>query len=225
MDVSSFLTALLGIVMIDLFLGGDNAIVIGLTARNFPEKRKKQVILWGTLASILVRSLATLLVVWLLNIPYLLAAGGVVLLWIAYQLLTEEHQAEESASANSLLGAIRTIVFADLVMGLDNVLAVAGAAQGSFLLVILGLFISIPIMIFGSTVIMRFMERFPFLIYVGAGIIAWTAGRMIADEPRFAPLFDPAWIHWGFTLFVTAAVLLVGRWQNVRRAARRSSPS
>jgi len=154
-----FLSALTAIIVIDLVLAGDNAIVIALAARSVPRQRQRQAIIWGTVGAIVVRSSLTLIVVWLLNIPGLLFAGGVMLVWIAYKLLLPENgngSEDKIDSAGTFWGAIRTIVVADMVMGLDNVLAVAGAAHGSFMLVIVGLLISIPIVVLGSTMLLRF---------------------------------------------------------------------
>ena len=181
-----FLSALAAIIVIDLVLAGDNAIVIALAARSVPRQRQRQAIIWGTVGAIVVRSSLTLIVVWLLNIPGLLFAGGVMLVWIAYKLLLPENGNGSEAkidAASTFWGAIRTIVVADMVMGLDNVLAVAGAAQGSFLLVIIGLLISIPIVVWGSTMLLRFVERFPGFVYLGAGVLALTAAKMISAEP------------------------------------------
>ncbi len=181
-----FLSALAAIIVIDLVLAGDNAIVIALAARNVPRQRQRQAIIWGTIGAIVVRSSLTLVVVWLLNIPGLLFVGGVMLVWIAYKLLLPENGNGGEAkidAASTFWGAIRTIVVADMVMGLDNVLAVAGAAQGSFLLVIIGLLISIPIVVWGSTMLLRFIERFPHFVYLGAGVLALTAAKMISAEP------------------------------------------
>lgn len=186
MDLFSieFFTALLSIVVIDLVLAGDNAIVIGLAARNLPKEQQKKVIIWGTVGAIVIRAIATMLVVYLLKIPGLLLVGGIILIWIAYKLITEE-DGHEVQSGDSIWAAIRTIIIADAVMGLDNVLAVAGAAHGSFLLVILGLLISIPIVVWGSTIILKFIEKYPFIILVGAAVLAWTAAKMIVKEPFF----------------------------------------
>jgi YjbE family integral membrane protein len=159
-----FLSALMAIVIIDLVLAGDNAIVIALAARNVPVRLRTKAIVWGTVGAIVVRSLLTMVVVWLLAVPGLLFAGGALLVWIAYKLLLPEPEDENGVrlnQVNSFWAAIRTIVVADIVMGLDNVLAVAGAAHGSFLLVALGLLISIPIVVWGSTVILRFIDRYP----------------------------------------------------------------
>ena len=181
-----FLAALGAIVVIDLVLAGDNAIVIALAARNVPKHLQKRAILWGTAGAIAVRTAMTLIVVWLLNIPGLLFAGGAMLVWIAYKLLRPEEENGDGAGINgasTLWGALKTIVVADMVMGLDNVLAVAGAAHGSFMLVALGLLVSIPIVVWGSTLLLRFVERYPAFVYLGAGVLAWTAVKMITGEP------------------------------------------
>jgi len=179
-----FFSALLAIIVIDLVLAGDNAIVIALAARNLPPSLRTKAIAWGTIGAIAVRTAMTLVVVWLLKVPGLLFVGGALLVWIAYKLLTDDggdsHNVE---AAQSFAGAMKTIVVADALMGLDNVLAVAGAAHGSFLLVVLGLLISIPIVIWGSQLILKWVERFPVIVYLGAGVLAWTAAKMMLGEP------------------------------------------
>lgn len=207
---TEFLSALLAIVVIDLVLAGDNAIVIGMAARNLPKENQKKVIIWGTLGAIVIRALATLAVVWLLKVPGLLLAGGLLLIWIAYKLLTEEKDHEDVQAGNNLFAAIRTIIIADTVMGLDNVLAVAGAAHGDFLLVIIGLIISVPIMVWGSTMILRLIERFPVIIYIGSGVLALTAAKMIVKEPFMAEYFANPVVKWGFTAIVIIGVLFAG---------------
>lgn len=209
---ADFLSALLAIVLIDLILAGDNAIVIGMAARNVPKEQQKQVIIWGTVGAIIIRALATLAVVWLLKIPGLMLLGGVLLLWIAYKLLTEEKSHDQIRSCDNRLAAIRTIVIADAVMGLDNVLAIAGTAHGSFLLVIIGLMISIPIVIWGSTIILKWIERFPLIIYLGAGVIALTAAKMILHEPLVAGYFNNnPLLGYGLMVAITAGVLVAGK--------------
>src|SRR5690348_6056535 len=165
----AFWSGLASIILIDLVLAGDNAIVIALAARNLPRRLQRRAIVWGTAGAVVVRASLTVGVLWLLQIPGLMAAGGVLLVWIAYRLLVADDNGEthEVAPAASFWAAMRTIVIADAVMGLDNVLGVAGAAQGSVLLVVLGLLISIPIMVWGSTLVLRFLERLPVLVYVG----------------------------------------------------------
>ncbi|OAS87121.1 MULTISPECIES: TerC family protein [Metabacillus] len=211
MDLFSmdFFTALLSIVVIDLVLAGDNAIVIGMAARNLPKDQQKKVILLGTVGAIVIRALATMIVVYLLKIPGLLLIGGIILLWIAYKLMTEE-ETHEVKSGYSFWAAIRTIIIADAAMGLDNVLAVAGAAHGSFLLVILGLLISIPIVVWGSTVILKFMEKYPIIILIGAAVVAWTATKMIAKEPLVKNIFADVWVQYAFEFIVVAVLISIG---------------
>ena len=180
-----FLSALMAIVVIDLVLAGDNAIVIALAARNLPKPLQRRAVLWGTVGAVVVRASLTVGVLWLLQIPGLMLAGGALLMWIAYRLLTGDDGGREHdlAPAMSFWAAMRTIVIADAVMGLDNVLAVAGAAHGSMLLVVLGLVISIPIVVWGSTLILHWIERFPSILYIGGAVLAWTAAKMIVGEP------------------------------------------
>ena len=184
----TFWSALLAIVMIDLVLGGDNAIVIGLAARNVPKHLQNRVIMWGMFGAIIVRVVLTSAVVWLLKIPVFMLAGGLVLVWIAYKLVAEGDGGENEGGPNiaakvSVRGAVQTIIIADMAMGIDNVLAVGGAAQGSVILVGLGLAISIPIIVWGSTVVLKLVDRFPIIIEIGASVLAWTAASMISSEP------------------------------------------
>ena len=224
----AFLSALLAIVVIDLVLAGDNAIVIALAARTLPKELQRRAIVWGTLGAIAVRVVMTLVVVWLLGVPGLRFVGGLLLVWIAFKLLAEEDSGESievteeqaAAGQTSMWGALRTIVIADAVMGLDNVLGVAGAAKGSFLLVVLGLAISIPIMIWGSTLILRWVERFPVIIYVGAGVLAWTAASMISHEPLVQDfLADRAWVRYALYGALLVGTLGTGYWLRRRRHA------
>lgn len=185
-----FLTALVAIVVIDLVLAGDNAIVIALASRSLPRHLQKQAIVWGAVGAIVVRSAMTLAVVWLLKIPGLLFVGGALLIWIAYRLLLpQDGEGDKVKTAVGFWGAIQTIVVADMVMGLDNVLAVAGAAQGSYLLVVLGLLISVPIVIWGSTIMLRWVERYPVIVYFGAAVLTWTAVKMMTSEPYLKDVF------------------------------------
>ena len=189
---AEFWSALAAIVVIDLVLAGDNAIVIALAARNLPRLHQHRAILWGTVGAVLVRTSLTVAVLWLLQVPGLMLAGGALLVWIAYRLLTGDDGGREHdvAPAAGFWAAMRTIVIADAVMGLDNVLAVAGAAHGSILLVVLGLLISIPIVVWGSTLILRWLERFPSLLYVGGAVLAWTAVKMVTGEPFLQEFFE-----------------------------------
>lgn len=184
-----FLSALAAIVMIDIALAGDNAIVIALAARNLPPRLRKRAILWGTAGAIAVRCVMTLAVVWLLVVPGLMAAGGLMLVWIACRLLRQDDNGHAVRPANGFWAALKTIVVADAAMGLDNVLAVAGAAHGSFPLVVVGLLISIPIVIWGSALVLKLLERYPWIVSVGVAILAWTAANMIVSEPLAAEFF------------------------------------
>jgi YjbE family integral membrane protein len=187
---SPWWSALLAIVLIDLVLAGDNAIVIALAARNLPPHLQKKAIAWGTVGAIVVRSVMTVGVVWLLKIPGLLLVGGLGLLWIAYKLLADQSSKEHDGPvASTFWGAMKTIMVADALMGIDNVLGVAGAAQGSFDLVVIGLLISIPIVVFGSTVVLKLVERFPVIIQIGSAVLAFTAAKMIVSEPLLDPIF------------------------------------
>jgi YjbE family integral membrane protein len=212
-------SALLAIILIDLVLAGDNAIVIALAARNLPPHLKNKAIVWGTVGAIVVRSLMTIGVVWLLKVPGLMGIGGAALLWIAYKLVAEEGGDEhEGPTATTFWAAMKTIVIADALMGIDNVLGVAGAAHGSFDLVVLGLLISVPIVVFGSKVVLKLVERFPLIIQLGAAVLAFTAAKMIASEPLLREVFDPnALARWGLYAACVAGVLGAG-WLATRGA-------
>ncbi|WP_010283515.1 TerC family protein [Bacillus timonensis] len=207
---AEFFSTLLAIVVIDLVLAGDNAIVIGLAARNLPKEQQKRAIIWGTVGAIIIRAAATLAVVWLLKLPGLHLLGGILLIWIAYKLLTDEQDDHEIEAKGSFVSAVRTIIVADALMGLDNVLGVAGAAHGSFLLVILGLIISVPIMVWGSTLFIKLIDRFPIIVTIGSAILAWTAAKMIVGEPFLQDVFDNPWFKYTFEVLVIIAVVLIG---------------
>ncbi|KYZ75190.1 hypothetical protein AXX12_13555 [Anaerosporomusa subterranea] len=207
----SFLSSLVSIVVIDLVLAGDNALVIGMAARNIAKEQQKTAIIWGTAGAVIIRALATLIVVWLLKIPGLLAVGGVALIWISYKILTEKKEIENVQAAPTIGAAIRTVIIADAAMGIDNVIAVAGAAHGNFMLVIFGLAISVPVVVWGSTLFIRLLDRFPALIYVGGGILAWTAAKMLVDEPLWRSFFtDNPMLRWLVLLLIVGSVLGVG---------------
>ena len=201
-------SALLAIILIDLVLAGDNAIVIALAARNLPAHLQKKAIAWGTVGAIAVRTVMTIGVVWLLKIPGLMLVGGLGLLWIAYKLLADQGDKEHDGPvASTFWGAMKTIVVADALMGIDNVLGVAGAAHGSFDLVVIGLLISVPIVVFGSTVVLKLVERFPIIISLGAAVLAVTAASMIVKEPFLAGYFNETVVKWGLYALCVAGVL------------------
>lgn len=211
LSVAQFFTALFSIVMIDLVLAGDNAIVIGLACRNLPKSVQLKGIILGTGGAIVIRIIATIAVVWLLQIKGLMLGGGILLIGIAYKLLTKQDEHNDVKCQDTLLAAVLTVIVADAVMGLDNVLAVAGASHGSYIMVILGLLISIPIMVFGSTIIIKLMDRFPFIIDLGAGVIAYTAGKMITEEPFLHQFFVRPELKYPLTILIIAGVLIAGR--------------
>jgi YjbE family integral membrane protein len=222
---TDFLSALAAIVLIDLVLAGDNAIVIALAARNLPKQQQRQAIIWGTAGAIVVRSSLTVAVLWLLNVPGLMLAGGVLLAWIGYRLLVSDDNGhgKDVAPAASFWAAMRTIVIADTVMGLDNVLAVAGAAGGSMLLVVLGLLISIPIVVWGSTLILKWIERFPSILYVGGAVLAWTAAKMIVSEPFVKDVLE-ARTTWSALIYVGVIGGVLGlAWLRNRRTSTASA--
>ena len=210
-------SALLAIIIIDLVLAGDNAIVIALAARKLPPQLQRKAIIWGTVGAIAVRSAMTLVVVWLLKIPGLMLIGGLGLVWIAYKLLadTGDEGGHDDLQVNGFWGAMKTIIIADALMGIDNVLGVAGAAQGSFDLVVIGLLISIPIVVLGSTVVLKIVERFPIVINLGAAVLAFTAGKMVVNEQILSDVFKAGnststILYWGVIIIAVIGVLLVG---------------
>jgi YjbE family integral membrane protein len=220
-------SALLAIILIDLVLAGDNAIVIALAARNLPPHLQKKAIAWGTVGAIAVRSVMTVGVVWLLKIPGLMLVGGLGLLWIAYKLMADQGSKEhEGPVASTFWGAMKTIVVADALMGIDNVLGVAGAAHGSFDLVVIGLLVSVPIVVFGSTVVLKLVERFPVIINLGAAVLAFTAAKMIVSEPLLDAIYGDAEqtfealqraAQWGTYALAVTGVLGAG-WLATRRS-------
>ncbi|WCN37130.1 TerC family protein [Aneurinibacillus uraniidurans] len=217
-------STLLSIIVIDLVLAGDNALVIGLASRNLPKQQQKKAIIWGTVGAIIIRALATVFVVWLLKIPGLHAIGGVILIWIAYKLLIGENEEENIESSSSLWGAIRTIIVADVMMGLDNVLAIAGAAKGHTGLVIVGLLISVPLVVWGSQMIVKLLDRFPMLIYVGSGVLAFTAARMILEEAFIKnQLDDNPIIYWSIVAIMVAGVLVAGKLKKDKQSTTAAS--
>ncbi|MBC8081071.1 MAG: TerC family protein [Gorillibacterium sp.] len=216
-----FFTALFGIIIMDLVLGGDNAIVIGMAARRVPKSMQRNVILMGTLGAVVIRILATLAVAWLLGLPGLRLVGGVLLLWIAYNLMVGKEDHNITAK-ESVWAAIGTIVMADAAMGIDNVLAVAAAAQESFLLIVLGLLISIPIVVWGSTLFIKLIDRFSWIMYLGAAIIAYTAAHMITEEGLLKSIsIDHGIGKWSFIIICVTLVVTIGYF---RGHAKKSDP-
>ena len=206
---------LLKIILIDLVMSGDNAVIIALAAKNVPKEKQKLAILLGTVGAIALRLGLAFIVVWLLKIPFLQAFGGVLLIWISVKLLVQQEGHDNIQSGTTLWSAIKVIIIADFVMSLDNVLAIAGAAHGHFGMILLGIAISIPIIVWGSNLIIKAMDKFPFIIYIGAGILTWTAGEMILGDKKIEYLLEQAhlhspYLHYGFPAVLTIIILIVG---------------
>lgn len=214
-----FWTGLLTIIWVNIILSGDNAVVIALAARSLPPHQQKQAVFWGAGAAVAMRIVLTVVAVELLKFPYLKLIGGALLLWIAVKLLIpEDDEGDGIESSANLWGAIKTILIADLVMSLDNVIAVAAAAKGSLLLLILGLAISIPLVVFGATMLMRVMERWPIIITLGAAILGWVAGEMAVTDPVIAQWVDDnaGLLHWIAPAAGAVLVVIVGKRLAVR---------
>ncbi|OPX90042.1 MAG: Integral membrane protein TerC family protein [Pelotomaculum sp. PtaB.Bin104] len=188
MGTQEFLAGLLTICVVNLVLSGDNAVVIALASRNLPAKQRKLAIFWGSAGAIILRVVLTIVAVMLLKVPYLQTVGGLLLVWIGIKLLVEEEGEDDMEASSNMMTAIKTIIIADLIMSLDNVLAVAAASKGNYTLLIIGLAISVPIIIVGSQLLVWLMNKFPAFVYIGAGLIAWTAGEMINGDKKVAPL-------------------------------------
>jgi YjbE family integral membrane protein len=230
MDLTSgvFWTALGSIILANIVLSGDNAVVIALAARSLPPHQQKKAIFWGSAAAIVMRILLTIIAVEMLKWPYLKAIGAVLLVYIGVTLLLEDEdggkEGEDDGSKAGMLAAIRTILIADLVMSLDNVIAVAAAAKGNLPLLVIGLAISIPLIIFGSTLLLKVMERFPIIITLGAALLGYLAGEMLLTDPAVTGRFGEqshAVINVAGAIGA-ALVVALGTWLN-RRARQRAA--
>jgi YjbE family integral membrane protein len=226
-----FWTGLMTIIWVNIILSGDNAVVIALAARSLPPHQQKKAVAWGAGAAVAMRIVLTIVAVELLKLPYLKIIGGLLLFWIAIGLLVPEDGDEDVASSDNLFTAIKTILIADLVMSLDNVIGVAAAAKGSILLLVLGLLISIPLVIFGATMLMKLMERFPVIITIGAAILGWVAGEMLVTDPVLVGWISEhmPWMHihlpggidlsWA-QILGALIVVVVGKWIAARKEAK-----
>lgn len=224
LQTPDFWIGLVKIIWINIILSGDNAVVIALAARTLPAHQQRLAVLWGSGAAVVMRVALTVVAAKLLALPFLQIVGGLLLLWIGVQLLSEhdDDEDESQAQANaSMMAAIRTILIADLVMSLDNVIAVAAAAQGSMVLLILGLAISIPLVIFGATLMVKLMERFPIIVVAGAGLIGWVAGEtIVSDAVLAAHLEANRWLHYAGAAAGAALVVALGKFMQARSRAQ-----
>lgn len=210
--------ALLSIITVNLLLSGDNALVIALASRKLPPEQQKKAVFWGGAGAVGLRVVLTFLAIVLLKIPYLQLLGGLALLWIAINLLVGDDNHEELEAKNSLGEAIKTIIVADMVMSIDNVIAIAAVAKGNIILLIIGLTISIPIIIWGSKAIRLLMERWPLIITIGAAFLGWTAGEMAIADKKIMPILEQySWPHWAVPLIFAIIVVIVGSTLNNRK--------
>lgn len=219
-----FWVALMQIIGVNIVLSGDNAVVIALACRSLPPAQQRKGIFYGSAGAIVLRVMLTVFAIYLLTLPYLKLAGSALLLWIAVKLLLPEDEADDDLySGDNLVAAIKTIIIADLVMSLDNVIGVAAAAKGNLTLLIIGLVISIPLIIFGSTLILRLMQRFPVIITVGGALLGWVAGDMGVTDPVLVGWVNanmPA-LHWLSPAIGAAGVVAVGKWLGRRKLTHR----
>jgi len=209
------------IIVIDLLLSGDNAVVIALACRNLPPHQRKKGIMYGVGGAIGLRILLTFFAVTLLSLPYLKLVGALLLLWIGIKLILpeEEHSADNIKADTRLIGAIKTIIVADFVMSLDNVLGVAAAAKGNVWLLVFGLLISIPMIAWSSQMVLKLIDRYPFIIYAGGALLGYVAGEMLVSEALFATLVETRhYLHWLIPVFCAVLVLAIGRWLALRKA-------
>jgi YjbE family integral membrane protein len=217
---SALWVGLAQIIVINIMLSGDNAVVIALASRGLPPKQQKKAILFGSLGAIFLRIILTFFAVMLLDLPYLKIVGGILLLWIGAKMLTGEDGDSDLDAHEHLWSAIRTIIIADFIMSLDNVLGVAAAAKGSVLLLVVGLGISIPLIIYGSTLILKLMTRFPVIVTLGAGLLGWVAGEMAVTDLSVVAWVDANLhsLHTIVPVLCALLVVVVGRWMASRSA-------
>jgi YjbE family integral membrane protein len=221
---SLFWIAVLQIIMIDIMLGGDNAVVIALACRKLPPEQRKKGIFWGVVGAIGLRVVMIFFALQLLAVPYLKIVGGLLLLWIGIKLMLPEHEDEHDSidGGTTLMAAIKTIVVADAVMSLDNVIAVAGASHGSMLLVTFGILVSIPIVVWGSKLVLTLMDRFPVVITLGAALLGWIAGGMLVSDQATPESISKGipYAHYLFASTGAVLVVIVGKWLGSRKTSR-----
>jgi len=224
---AAFWVAGFQIIVINILLSGDNAVVIALACRNLPPNQQRWGIIWGAVGAIVLRIVLTFFAITLLSLPWLKLVGGVLLVWIGVKLIADEEDDghEEVKASDKLLAAVWTIIVADLVMSIDNVLGVAAAAKGSLFLLIFGLVVSIPIVIAGSQIIMRLVERFPWLVVAGGGLLGYVAGEMMIEDPVIVDWVAGAghWMHWAAPIAGIVAVIGIAKYLKLRQRNAESS--
>ena len=215
-----FWLAALEIIYINILLSGDNAVVIALACRDLPPRQRRWGVIWGAAGAVVLRIILTIFAVTLLELPWLKIVGGVLLLWIGIKLIVEDGEGDghHIAPSERLWSAVRTVIVADLVMSVDNVLGVAAAAKGSVPLLVFGLVVSIPLVVAGSQIILKVIERFPMIILAGGGLLGWIAGKMLVEDTAVAPWVNAnaAWLHWAAPIAGVAIVIGAARWQKRR---------
>ena len=223
MDIGTpqFWLAALEIVVINILLSGDNAVVIALACRNLPPRQRRWGVFWGAIGAIVLRIVLTFFAVSLLQLSYLKIIGGALLVWIGIKLIAEEdgEGGHDVQGSDRLLAAVRTVIIADLVMSIDNVLGIAAAARGNLLLLIFGLVVSVPLVIGGAQLIMRLIERFPILIVAGGGLLGFVAGELIVDDSAIVEWIHAhaAWLTWAAPVIGIALVVGPAKWLERRR--------
>jgi YjbE family integral membrane protein len=222
---TQFFLAVLQIIAIDVLLGGDNAVVIALACRKLPEEQRRKGIFWGVAGAIILRVLLIFFALQLLSLPYLKIIGALLLLWIGVKLLQPEEEDGHGSieGSTNLLGAIRTIIVADVVMSIDNVIAVAGAAKGGIVLVVFGILFSVPIIVWGSRLVLKMMDRFPFVITLGGALLGWIAGEMLVSDKSLHPWVKdlPYWLHYVSAATGALLVIAVGKLMAMRTVGAR----
>ena len=220
---AAFWIAVGQIILIDIVLSGDNAVVIALACRNLSPEQRRVGIFWGVAGAVSLRVVLTVFAALVMNLPWLKLVGGLLLVWIAIKLmLPEDEEGHDIEASAHLWGAVKTIVVADFVMSLDNVIGVAGAAQGSVILLLFGLAVSIPLIVWSSQIILRWMERWPWIVLLGAGLLGYVAGQMIFTDPGVLGVLPPLpeWTARAAGAIGALVVVLVGRWLEQRILAR-----
>lgn len=227
LSTSTFWLALVQIIIINIMLSGDNAVVIALASRSLPPRQQKQAIMFGSVGAIVLRVVLTFFAALLLQQPYLKLIGGALLLWIGASMMVTDDGETDLDAHSYLWAAIRTIIVADLVMSLDNVIGVAAAAKGNVVLLVIGLGISIPLIIVGSQMILKLMERFPIVITLGAALLGWVAGEMLISDTAIAAWVetDAHALHTAVPVICTILVVLAGRWMDARAKSKAAEES